>query len=245
MGGELLLIGNPARRRRKAGTKARRKSSRKASPAQRAARARFAAMSRARSGGSKRRSRRRPALAANPAPRRRRRTSARRVARRSGRRVRRNPINLGGSMRSVVPMLKRASVGAGGAIVNDVAFGYAAPFLPDSLKSPIAAGGGINFMYHGAKLGMAVLMGVVAKKVAPRHAVAMVEGAMIVQLHSLGAQLVAGFGFVPMGKYVAGRLNPGRVVPPLPLSQNLDGRNRNMAMYTNRGSTSMREAVTR
>ncbi len=207
MPAELLLVGNPRRRR-----KHRAKSHRRASRKQLAARARFAAMSRARSRGPRRIRRRAHALRANPIRHRRRRVHH--VARH---RRRRNPVGFSG-MRSVVPMLKTAGVGAVGAIANDIAYGFALPFLPAMMVTPVAAGGGINPAYYGGKLGSAIVLGLVTRRFLGAKSAQMTEGALTVTLRDALKQLLVSFGVpVPMGA----SLNPGRIVPPLPISQNL------------------------
>lgn len=115
---EMLLI-NPRRR----------KSSKRASPAQLRARAAFAA----KFGGGKRRRRRNPASVArsgsarraNPAPR-----YGRRIMRR-----RRNPISLGGlGLNTIFAAFKDAAVMGGGAIAMDVGYKYVEDMLPMNLK---------------------------------------------------------------------------------------------------------------
>jgi hypothetical protein len=214
MPAEVLLIGNPHRRRK--GKKHRAKSRRRASAKQRANWARFAARARARSHGGHKRRRRHAAVrhAANPIRHRRHHHAAahhRRHRRRS------NPIGFG-RMRAVVPMLRSAGMGAVGAVVNDVAYGYAAPFLPAMAATPVSASGGINPVYYGGKLGMAFLIMLATHKFLRGKAVEMCEGALTVTLRDALKQAIVSFGVpLPMGA----ALNPGRVIPPLPISQNL------------------------
>jgi hypothetical protein len=206
---ELLLVGNPRKRRRGS-----RKARRRASPAQRRARARFAAMARARSHAARpRRRARRHAVALNPI--RHRRRARHHVARR---RFRRNPIRMGGYLRGYVPMLKSAGVGATGAILNDVAYGFALPFLPAMMATPVSASGGMNPAYYLGKIGTAFALGAIGSKVIGSRAATMTEGALTVTIRDAIKQMLISFGIaVPMGA----ALNPGRVTPPLPISQNL------------------------
>lgn len=234
---ELMLIGNP--RRRGGRGKHRSKSRRRASPAQRRARARFAAMARGRS-----RARRRRTAVLNPVRHRRHRRHV--IARR---RFRRNPIRMGGYLRGYVPMLKQATVGASGAILNDIAYGFASPFLPAMMQVPVSATGGINPAYYLGKIGTAFALGAIGTKIAGAKAATMVEGALTVTMRDAIKQMLVSFGIaVPMGA-----LNPGRVLPPLPMQQNLrkyigptaargGGR---MGLYMVQGSTSSREMMTR
>lgn len=174
---ELLLVGNPARR----------KSRKPRSAAQRAATRRMVAANRARRNPAKRRAAPRKAaitIAANPR-RRRRSVSARRT-----RRVRRNPIG-GGSMRGITAALKNAGMGAAGALGVDVAYGFAASYLPESVQSPTDATGGTNFAYFLAKGAAAVALGMLAKKiVGASKAAQFVEGSLTVTLHDAAKQMI-------------------------------------------------------
>lgn len=201
----MLVIGNPARRRGR-----RRKARRSPSPAQRAARARFAAMARARSKSSRRHRRgSRRVVHANPIFRRRRHV----------RRVRRNPIVLGGMFRGVVPAMMNAAAGAGGAILNDVAYGFASMVLPAAAVSPISQSGGLNPFYYAGKTASALALGVVGKMLVGRHAVPMMEGALTVTFHDAMKQFLVGTGLpVPLA---GSRYNAARVVPPMPMQHNL------------------------
>lgn len=185
---ELLLV-NPRRRR---------KSRKGASPAQKRARAAFAAMARARrknpSRRRKHRARRRSSpVFANPRVSRRHR---RRSARRS------NPIRLG-SLRSSVtkPMaiLTPALVGALGATAVNTALSKLP--LPASLNT-----GRVRYLTQGAA---AIILGMIAQKVGMKAALAakMAEGSLTVTLHSAIQELGAQFGvnLGGMGYYLPGR----------------------------------------
>lgn len=183
MSAELLLIGNPAKR--------------KASPAQLRARAAFAAAARARS------------TKANPVKRHRKKHKVRH----SGR-ARRNPIG-GNALRGLMPMIKAAGLGGAGALASDVAYGFALPYLPAMIQSPLAEGGGINPAYYLGKGAFTVALGVMAKKVLGAKAATMTEGALAVLMHDGMKQFLGTTGVsVPMG-YMPG----GRILPPLPMGQ--------------------------
>ena len=158
---ELLLV-NPAKRR---------KSRKAASPAQRRARAAFAAASRARrKNPSKRRASRRSV--ARPAARRRNPIMAR--ARRSSRR--RNPIAMRGVMNTGFDMLKNAAIGGAGGIATDYLFTqYVQPQLPASLLAPIP--------YAGVKAVATVALGIIGKKFAGSIALKAAEGALTKQAY--------------------------------------------------------------
>lgn len=191
MPAELLLVGNPARRRRK--------SARKASRAQLRARARFAAMARGRA-------------LPNPVKHRRRRAHVVH----HHRRVRRNPIG-GHALRGLMPMIKAAGLGGAGAIAVDLSYGFAMPYLPAMVQTPLATGGGINPAYYLAKGAFTVALGVLAKKALGAKAGTMTEGALAVLMHDGMKQFVQGSGMaLPLG-FMPG----GRVLPPLPMSQTL------------------------
>lgn len=192
---EELLIVNPSRRPSK-----RRKNP---SPAQKRARAAFAAMARARS--------------KNPAKRRastKRRTHAKRrhnpiavsrVTRRTSRR--RNPISLRGSLNKPMAMIGPALTGAIGAIaVNTVLSKIPLP--------AIAMTGKARYLTQGAA---AILLGVLAQKVGMKGATAvrMAEGALTVTLHDAMKEIAAGMGMNlgNMGYYLPG-LGARGAVPP-------------------------------
>lgn len=202
----VLLIGNPARRGRR--RKARRRS---ASPAQRAARARFAAMARARSkSGRRHRRRAHRVVHANPIFHRR--------ARRHVRRIRRNPIGVG-MFRGLSASLLGSAVGAGGAIANDIAFGFASMVLPATATSPVSQSGGLNPIYYAAKTISALGLGILGKAVVGRHAVGAMEGALTVTFHDAMKQFLVGTGLpVPLGST---RYNAGRIIPPMPAQHTL------------------------
>lgn len=114
-----MLLLNPAKRRS-------RKSRKAPSAAQLRARAKFAAMARARSSGRK--SRRSNPVGAY------RRSAARRSYARSRRR--RNPINVRGlfNVGTYFAPIKEAAIQGAGAVAMDVAFGYVNRYLPASMQ---------------------------------------------------------------------------------------------------------------
>ena len=184
---QLMLI-NPARRPSK-----RRKTGRKASPAQ------LRALAKAR--------RARAGLSANPSPRRRRH-SLRAVARHTRRRARRNPVGMGGIMGSLMGAVQ----GAGGALV--VNYAYNALPLPASMKT--------GMMATVSKLGLAVAFGMIAKPMLGRAAGKMAEGAMTVATFealqgmlpaSVGGTSVAGLGYMSPGMIAGGNALPNMSVP--------------------------------
>lgn len=222
----LLLVGNPAKRRRKAST-------RRPSAAQLRARAKFAAMARARA--AKARSGRKSASSTttrtNPVKRRRHVTA--RKAHHARRRTRRNPANL--NLRGITAQLKIAALGAAGALASDVAFGFAAPYLPAMVSSPISATGGINYAYYAAKGAMNIGLGLLLNKVSRSNAAQMTHGALTVTMSDAFRQFArANVPSLALGAYVSGgsprmaplaRMPGGKVLPMLPAARSLRGVN--------------------
>jgi len=135
--------------------------------------------------------RRRNPVAANPRRRkvrRRRNTIAanpRRRRRASSRRRRRNPVRAFNT-RDIQGQLRTASTGALGAITLDVGLAYLP--LPAALKAGI-----VGKLAKGAA---AIALGVVAHrflKVSAANANRMTEGALTVQLHGIGRELLTQF----------------------------------------------------
>lgn len=182
---QLMLI-NPAKRPSK--------RRRKASPAQLRA---LAAGRRKRSG-----------VAANPAPRRRRRSSLRAVARSTRRRVRRNPVGMGGIMGNVM----NAVQGAGGALAVNAVFNLLP--LPATFKTGLAV--------PAVKMALAVGVGMFAKPLLGRAAGKMAEGAMTVAAYeaikgmlpvTMGGDSLAGLGYMSPGMVAGGNTLPNMSVP--------------------------------
>jgi len=201
---ELLLVGNPARRRAKRGTK-------RVSAAQRANRARFAAAARARSNPAKRRRHAAHHSALATTHRRRRHAI---------RRARRNPVSSGGSFtRGIGGRVKSAAMGGAGAFGVDVLYGYLGTYLPSSVQTPVDATGGINFLYYAAKGAAAIGAGLLLNKVIGHSKAAhVVDASLTVTAHDLIKHFAAAnLSSVPVGAYTAG----GQVVGRLPQANSL------------------------
>ena len=206
MSGTLMLVGNPAKRRKARSAK------------QRANDKRLGAMARGRGRPRKARAatRRRAStrVVAVAAPRRRRSTVRRSVRRYASR------ANAGYRLGGIVPMVKNAGAGAAGAVAVDIAFGLVQTYLPASFQSQTDASGSPNYMYYLAKSGTAIGIGMLGKKVLGKYAPALVMGSLIVTFHQLLRGFVQGTGMnIPLGA----ALMPGRQIPPLPISQALRG----------------------
>lgn len=108
---------------------------------------------------------------------------------------RRNPSFLsGGLVANFVKMLKVAAVGAGGALANDVAFGYVKGYLP----APLTTGYG----RAAAKLVSAGLVGFLAGKVLKGKGTEIAAGAATVVLHEQLTALANQFApALPLGAY--------------------------------------------
>ncbi len=228
MAGQLYLV-NPSKRRKAA----KKRRSGTPSAAQKRARAKFAAMARARSHAAKRPARRRRAVAvlSNPAPRRRRASA---VARRSSRRVRRNPISTRGLsfnsiLKTAVSEVTQAAVGGAGAIGVDMAMGQALKVLPDSMKSRITLDGGVNWGYYAAKGGIALALGIVGRMMAPPklrpYLSQAAQGSLVVQAYEiermmLPPEMTLGF-YSPARIASARRMNGVGVYNKLPGQGNI------------------------
>lgn len=217
MSGTLMLVGNPAKRR---------KSRKAPSAAQKRARAAFAAAARSTKAAPARRRRRSARASVSTVVRRARRSVSPRV-RRYARRA-----NAGYRLGGIIPMVKNAGAGAAGAVAVDIGFGFIAQYLPVSMQSQTDSSGAPNYMYYLAKSGVAIGIGMVGKKVLGKYAPALVMGSLIVTFHQLLRGFVQNSGVnVPLGYYA-----PGRQLPPLPNAQNLSGRG-NIGKYLPNGST--------
>jgi len=150
--------------------------------------------------------RRKRSAAAAP---KRRRTALRAVSRRSvSRRVRSNPIGLTG----ITASLMTAVQGAGGALAVNAAFNFL----------PIPAGMKTGMAGTATKMGLAVALGLVGKKVLGRTAGKMAEGAMTVIAYdaikgmlpvSMGGDSLAGLGYMSPGMVAGGSALPNMSVP--------------------------------
>ncbi|TXH48438.1 MAG: hypothetical protein E6Q97_24870 [Desulfurellales bacterium] len=187
---EVLLL-NP-RGRRKA-RKARRRNPATPSPAQRRARAAFAAAARAR--------RRSPVIASNPRRRRRARRSNpigayRRVTRRQS-----NPINVNG----LIGLAKQGAIMGAGAVVADMAYAQIAKFLPANLQ----AGPGQVTVGSVVKLLLTAAAGQMLSRATRGMSRQAALGAIVVQSRDIVA------GLMPAGT-VSGRLGYAVNAPVIP-----------------------------
>lgn len=250
-----MLLVNPRRRR----TAKRRKNP---TPAQRAARARFAAMARGRAGKRPaRRARRRnpapalPYVVSNMPTRARRRPARRRnpiaVGRSYRRGRRRNPISLGRAS-TYVTMVKDAAIGAAGAVLTDLAMGQINRFLPATLQRvPGTVGVG-----DAVKAVLTVAMGQLLRGPTRGMSTQLAKGALTVQAHQLMTQfLPAGMtlGYATAGQVInrSARIGPNRAM----LSRYIaPGQTPMLSRYvapgmtpmlSGRDSTMMRESVVR
>lgn len=216
----LLLVGNPARRR----AKKRNPAKRAASPAQKRARAAFARAAKARSRSN-------PAKRRATAKHRTHRARRNPIASRRPRRARRNPISAGLNLRSITAQLKSAAVGAGGAVGVDVLFGMVSGYLPASLATPVdTQNGGVNYGYYATKAATAIGAGLLLRRFLKHNAGRIVEGSLTVTMHDMAKQFLANNATsVPLGAFVRnagpvsrlGVMNPGRVVSPRVMSGGL------------------------
>lgn len=111
----------------------------------------------------------------------------------SRRSYRRNPI-MGVSATSAISTLKDGALGAAGGLLNDAAYGYLKGYLPTPLQD--------GYGRIGAKLGMAVLLGVASNMVMRGKGKAIAVGAATVTLHELGKTLInQQLPSVPLGAY--------------------------------------------
>lgn len=139
-------------------------------------------------------------------PVRRRRSALRGVARRSRRRVRRNPIGLGG----IAGMLTDAGIGAAGAIGVDMIYNFLP--LPATMK--------VGYAGNAAKMATAILIGTFGKKLIGRSAEKLAAGSLVVQAYQILQNLM------PISAPTLGYVQPGINAGYMPQSSNgfeLDG----------------------
>lgn len=181
----LNLIANPASRR-KTSRKTAGKKRRTRSAAQRAATRRM--------------------LAANRSGR----AVHRNPSRRRARRVRRNPSSRGrrtfSAIRSssITALLKGGAIAGAGGVLNDILYAQLGRVLPASMMAPQDAAGGTNWSYFAGKVGSAVLLGIVGKKVPGMraHAARLAEGAIAITAYQIMRGMVpASLGLGGMGYY--------------------------------------------
>ena len=110
------------------------------------------------------------------------------------RRARRhNPI-MGLSLKSGIDQVKDGALGAVGGLINDAAYGYIKGYVPAVLQD--------GYGRIGAKLALAVLVGVAANKLMPGKGRAIAVGAATVVLHEAGKALInAQAPSIPLGAY--------------------------------------------
>lgn len=173
-----ILLVNPHKR----GTKKRRSKTAHAFAAKRRAPKRHKRRAKAK--------RRAVAIFANPSRPRGRRRSGHAIMRAMSRR-RRNPISLG-SMTGVKALAMEAAVGAVGAVGVDMLFQHLP--LPHAVKSGVGR--------HAAKAGLAVALGLVGKKFAPKYAGAAAAGALTVILYNAGRDMLMKQAPARVGEYL-------------------------------------------
>lgn len=175
---EILLV-NPRRRRRKA---------RKMSALQRKYFGK-----RLSSAAPKRRRRRASARKKNPIHRR----HSVRVTRR---RYHKNPsfggLSIGGVTRSFVPTVKAGAIGAVGALLNDVAYGYTKGYLPTMMTTGNAA--------IATRALYAVVTGMLGNMILRGKGRDLSVGAMTVVIHDAGKAVLSGMlPSLPLGEYLS------------------------------------------
>jgi len=214
------IAANPRKRR------TRRNPKRARSAAQKAATRRMLAANRSRSGAAPKRRKSRRRTVAVSAPRRIVRR-ARSTARRSRSAAR--SFSMRGIGGGATSLLKTGAIGAGGALVSDVAMGFVNGFLPASMNSKLSVDGSPNYLNAAAKFGVTLLMRAVTSKVLSADtANRMAAGAVTVQAYELLRPMVAGVlpagmglgWFSPGMTFRAGAGQPGMIAgPPRNLSQ--------------------------
>lgn len=225
-----MLILNPSKRPRK------RRSSKRASPAQKRARAAFAKRARARRRNPA------PAVAAVKANIRRRRRNPLSAAR-STRRRRRNPIGSSAKLgvKSILSMFKDAAIGGAGAVGVDVAWGKINGYLPVSMQvsaTKIGAGDAVKAV-------ATVVAGKVLSKVTRGLSQKMAMGALTTQARDLISTMlpasvaVAGLGYANPAAVVRGT---NRVGPIRSITGNTGSR---LNAYVAPGQTALLNAYTR
>lgn len=179
----LLAVVNPSRRRR------RRKSARSRRRVRKMTAKQLLYFGpRAKRGTHKKRRRRARTLFASN-PRRRSRS------RRSVRRFRRNPAGMPRFRAGyIMGAVQDAGIGAGGALVTDLAMAQAARALPDTMTSRFTGEGSINFGYYGVKAAIAIGLGFLGTQFLPGRmrgfAAKGTAGALTVQAYELARAML-------------------------------------------------------
>ena len=126
-------------------------------------------------------------------PRHKRKHSGKRRSHARRHSYRRNPV-MGLSLKSGIDQVKDGALGAVGGLANDAAYGYLKGYLPAALQD--------GYGRIGAKLGLAVIVGVLANKLMPGKGRAIAVGAATVVLHEAGKALInAQAPSIPLGAY--------------------------------------------
>ncbi len=146
-------------------------------------------------------------------------------------RRRRNPISMGSLKGSnIINMLKDAAIGGAGSIAVDVAMGYAAPYLPASLRRvPGTVGVG-----DAVKLAATILLGKVLSKPTRGLSEKMAKGALTCQMRDAMATFVPSTMVMGYASPAVIRQGSQRVGPNL----------RGMNAYLPQGQTPMLNAYT-
>jgi len=106
---------------------------------------------------------------------------------------RRNPV-MGFNVSNAIGQVKDGALGAVGGLLNDAAYGYAKGYLPAALQD--------GYGRIGAKLGLAVIVGILANKFMPGKGRAIAVGAATVVLHEAGKALInQNAPAIPLGAY--------------------------------------------
>lgn len=190
---EMLLINPRGRRRAK---KSKRRSN--PTPAQRRARARFAAMARARRAPA---SRAPTARASNPVGRSRRRRRSNPVV--AYRRRRSNPIG-GVRVSGIVNMLRDAAVQGAGAVAMDIGAGYILRMLPSSMQ-PVQGQIGVGTVVKAA---LTAALGQLLDRPTRGLSRKAATGSLAVQAYQIASSFVP--ASIPVGR--VGYASPARVV---------------------------------
>lgn len=140
-----------------------------------------------------------PAIFSNPSPARSKRRKSGAAIFSAMKKRRKNPAMRMPSLGGIKAQAITAATGAAGAIVVDTAFSKLP--LPAMLKTGVGR--------HASKAALAVALGIVGKKVLPKHAAAASLGALTVVMYSAGRDLLtrAGMGGQLgeyLGEYLAG-----------------------------------------
>lgn len=191
---QMLLLGNP-RRRRRSHAKRRRAHKRRSHRKMTAKQLQYFGPRRRRA-SRRRSSARREVVVMNPSRR------SRRVARRARRHL--------GSLKSGAMSLLKTGFGLGaGAVAVDVGYGLLGNVLPASVTSKVdATTGNVNWLYYATKGAVALGIGVYGRRFIPGgFALKMAEGSFAVMAYELIR------GLIPAGSVPLGYFNPAPVVP--------------------------------